>query len=865
MGQILVGGATTLFPNLRLAFFVGDVLIKRDCRRLQELATNVNIIKTRNPSFLDGMSEFIPAGKGMYDVQLLVVNQEDRSKLCSVGEVGEIYVRAGGLAEGYLGEELTELTRTKFVTNWFVDPQKWITEDKKLVERQEERQPWREYYYGPRDRLYRSGDLGRYLPSGDVECTGRADNQVKIRGFRIELGEIDAWCSKHNLVQENVTLLRRNKDEEPTLVTYLVPNIKRWQEWLEEQQLAENSVEDETVLGLLKRFRALRENVRGFLQTKLPGYAVPTFFVPLRRMPLNPNGKIDKPALPFPDAAELSEAAMRRSSSSTNDASLSKTEKEVAEIWGAVIPNTIVKTMRPEDSFFDLGGHSILAQYMIAAVKKKWQTVDVDITTITRHPMLGAFASEIDRSLDPIGLRLDAGEQVYDTQLDQLYTTDASNMKQKLMNSYLTSVPNTKPPLTVFLTGATGFLGVYILRDLLQRKSIKVIAHVRAKTTQTAFERVQQACQAYSIWSPDLASHLECVPGDLTGPKLGMEPETWEKIANETDVVIHNGAQVHWVLPYASLKPPNVLSTLSTLSLCSTPKPKTFTFVSSTSILDTDHYVQMSNRGQAIPESDDLEGSRKGLGTGYGQSKWVSEQLIREAGRRGLNGMIVRPGYVSGESQSGVTNTDDFLVRYLKTCTQLRAAPNIQNTVNMVPVDHVARAVVACALYPSNGNGAGIAVSQVTAHPRITFTDFGAALGKYGYDVALVGYEEWKQKVLEYVEGKEDGQEELALMPLLHFVAGDLPSNTIAPDLDDSNTRAALAKDAAGSTKPAVEGVTVELVGTYLAYLIAIGFMPPPPLSSNHATLQLPKVELSEEQRELVGRIGGRSSGGGVR
>lgn len=289
------------------------------------------------------MSEFIPAGKGMYDVQLLVVNREDRSKLCIVGEVGEIYVRAGGLAEGYLGEELAELTRTKFITNWFVDPQRWIIEDEKLVQRQEKRQTWREYYYGPRDRLYRSGDLGRYLPSGDVECTGRADNQVKIRGFRIELGEIDAWCSKHNLVQENVTLLRRNKDEEPTLVTYLVPNIKKWQEWLEEQQLADHSVDDETILGLLKRFRALRENVRGFLQTKLPGYAVPTFFVPLRRMPLNPNGKIDKPALPFPDATELNEAAMRRSSSSTKDASLSKTEKEVAAIWGAVIPNSIIK------------------------------------------------------------------------------------------------------------------------------------------------------------------------------------------------------------------------------------------------------------------------------------------------------------------------------------------------------------------------------------------------------------------------------------------------------------------------------------------------------------------------------------------
>lgn len=102
-----------------------------------------------------------------------------------------------------------------------------------------------------------------------------------------------------------------------------------------------------------------------------------------------------------------------------------------------------------------------------------------------------------------------------------------------------------------------------------------------------------------------------------------------------------------------ALKRANVLSTLAAMSLCATGKPKTFVFVSSTSVLDTDHYVQMSANGTFVPESDDLEGSRKGLGTGYGQSKWVSEYLVREAGKRGLRGMILRPGYVLGESESG--------------------------------------------------------------------------------------------------------------------------------------------------------------------------------------------------------------------
>ena len=104
--------------------------------------------------------------------------------------------------------------------------------------------------------------------------------------------------------------------------------------------------------------------------------------------------------------------------------------------------------------------------------------------------------------------------------------------------------------------------------------------------------------------------------------------------------------------------------------------------------------------GEGVSEQDDLSGSRSGLGTGYGQSKWVSEYLSREAGRRGLSGCIVRAGYVLGDAKTGVTNTDDFLIRMLKGCVQLSTRPNINNTVNMVPVNHVARTVVACAFYP---------------------------------------------------------------------------------------------------------------------------------------------------------------------
>ncbi|KAL8762296.1 MAG: hypothetical protein Q9184_001665 [Pyrenodesmia sp. 2 TL-2023] len=925
MGQILVGGASTFFPSLHHAFFVGDILIKRDCRRLQELAPNVNIVnmfgttetqravsyfeipsRTQNPSFLDRMTEVIPAGRGMYDVQLLVVNRDDKMKLCEVGETGEIYVRAGGLAEGYLGEDLEELTRTKFVKNWFVEPRKWIEEDRKRVAQEKGRQPWRQYFKGPRDRLYRSGDLGRYMPSGDVECTGRADNQVKAC-FRcpmifqlrlVRLGEIDKWVSEHPLSQENITLLRRDKDEEPTLVTYIVPNMKQWKPWLAERNILDDVEEEDSMLGFLKRFRALRHDLRDYLKTKLPSYAVPTVILPLRRMPLNPNGKIDKPALPFPTADEISSAAVRHEQDNEG-VNLSTTEKVVAAIWEKVIPRLTASTLRPDDSFFDLGGHSILAQYMLASVKKQWQEANLDIVTIIRHPTLRAFAAEIDRSLDPIGLRLDVKGQANGVSDEASYGADASNLQNELLNTYPTGQPPASQPCTVFLTGATGFLGAYIIKDLLSRPQVKVVAHVRAKTEFAGLDRIRETCQAYGIWSEEWSSCLRCVTGDLQKPQLGLDTKKWQEIADEADIVVHNGAKVHWVLPYDALKPANVLSTLSAMNLCATSKPKTFTFVSSTSVLDTDYYVQMFEAGTLVPESDELKGSRKGLGTGYGQSKWVSEYLIREAGKRGLKGTIVRPGYVTGDSMSGVTNTDDFLTRHLKGCVQLGAAPEIANGINMVPINHVARCVVACALHPSpspphqtSPNNTYITTAQITAPtPRMTFTSFASALKIYGYPVPIIPYPEWKEKLIAYVESlsaqgstshqqpssspsssrekkEERSREEHALLPLYHFVTGDLPASTRAPLLSDCNTAAALAADKLSHTDPlrpnailtnsthteAAESSTVvteEVVGRYIAFLVKIGFLSaPPPLAAasgeGKAVKALPDVQIAE-------------------
>ncbi|WEW60813.1 large subunit of alpha-aminoadipate reductase [Emydomyces testavorans] len=883
MGQILVGGAIAQFPSLHHAFFVGDILIKRDCMSLQALAPNVNIVNmygttetqravsyfeipsfASQGSYLDMMKDVIPAGKGMVDVQLLVVNRFDRTKLCAVGEVGEIYVRAGGLAEGYLGAP--ELNEKKFLPNWFIDPKAW-QDCEKGQQKVESDEPWREFYFGPRDRLYRSGDLGRYTPTGEVECSGRADDQVKIRGFRIELGEIDTHLSRHPLVRENVTLVRRDKFEEPTLVSYIVPQMGKWASWLEEKALKDDDSADGMV-GMLRRFRPLREDAKDYLRGKLPSYAVPTVIIPLKRMPLNPNGKIDKPALPFPDTAELSAAAPRRKSSVMRE--LSETELALAKIWAKLIPNISARMIGPNDSFFDLGGHSILAQQMFFELRRKWRNIDLSMSAIFRSPTLRAFGNEITRLQDIESFTSD--HQLAESTNETSNRIDSTNQYSEDAKKLVDTLPKQFPSptasvlgdeCTVFLTGATGFLGAFILRELLLRKepSVNVISLVRAKSADAALERVRATCKAYGFWCEEWVNRLQCVQGNLGDEKFGFSDDLWKDLMNRVDVVIHNGALVHWVYPYSNLKGPNVLGTIESLKLCADGKPKQYGFVSSTSVLDTNYFVEESERivdtgGSGISESDDLSGSSTGLGTGYGQSKWVGEYLIREASRRGLKGAIIRPGYVTGDSQTGTTNADDFLVRMLKGCVQLSARPNINNTVNMVPVDHVAKVVVASTFFPPHSE---LSVSHVTSHPRLRFNQFLGALQSYGYDVPQIDYVPWASSLEQYVnDGDRNANDQHALMPLYHFVTADLPSNTKAPELDDVNAAAALRADAKWSGKNVSNGssVTEELIGLYLAYLVEIGFLPSPKTAGSKL---LPKSSISEAQRAALGAVGGRA------
>lgn len=878
MGQLLSAQASTAIPSLHHAFFVGDILTKRDCLRLQSLAENVYIvnmygttetqrsvsyfeIKSRksDPVYLKNLKDVMPAGTGMQNVQLLVVNRYDTSQTCGVGEVGEIYVRAAGLAEGYRG--LPDLNAAKFVTNWYVDPKKWVEQDQKNNKSED----WREHWLGPRDRLYRTGDLGRYLPDGNVECCGRADDQVKIRGFRIELGEIDTHLSQHPLIRENVTLVKRDKNEEPTLISYIVPK-----ETLDLGNYKVDVPEDssDAVVNGLVAYGKLVKDIRAHLKKRLASYAVPTMIVPLAKLPLNPNGKVDKPKLPFPDSVQLalvSKLTMDSKGQNVEEESFNELETIIRDLWLEVLPNRPAAIAK-DDSFFDLGGHSILGTRMIFELRKKL-CVDVPLGVIFKNPTIESFAGEVKKFIasDEFELANDA-EKDDETNKVQVvdYAADAEELiKESVLPKYESRKPLDKSEtINVFLTGATGYLGSFIVRDLLSARpnsSVKVYAHVRASSKEAGFDRLRNAGLTYGIWKDSWKDNIEVVLGDLSKPQFGVDNETWNNLTETIDVIIHNGAFVHWVYPYSQLRDANVLSTVNVMNMCGSGKAKQFAFVSSTSAIDTDHFVRLSDdlisKGLAgIPESDDLSGSAKGLGTGYGQSKWASERIIRTAGERGLKGSIVRSGYVLGFSETGATNSDDFLIRMLKGCAELGSYPDISNNVNMVPVDHVARLVVASALHPPQDDH--LAVVHVTGHPRLQFNTYLGTLAQYGYDVSIDDYPTWRSALERFVV--EDSKDS-ALFPLLHFVLDNLPQNTKAPELDDSNAAKALKSDEkwSGVDVSGGKGIDVKQMGVYISYLVRVGFLPKPTKKG----LPLPDVDISDETVSLINSgAGSRSS-----
>ncbi|MHC5819627.1 MAG: non-ribosomal peptide synthetase, partial [Nostoc sp.] len=268
-------------------------------------------------------SNIPPIGRPINNTQVYLLDQDVQP--VPIGVLGELHIGGDGLARGYLNRP--ELTAEKFIPNPFTD--------------------------NSAARLYKTGDLARYLPNGEIEYIGRIDHQVKVRGFRIELGEIEAHLSQHLAILNTVVVVHSEADSQ-IIVAYVVPQ--------KEQTL--------TVTEL-----------RDFLESKLPNYMIPAAFIMLEALPLTPNGKVDRKALPAPDDSRPELEAVYQ-------APQTEVEKAIAKIWQEVLH---VEDVGIDDNFFGLGGHSLLLVQVHSKLQNIFQR-DFPLVEMFQYPTISRLA-----------------------------------------------------------------------------------------------------------------------------------------------------------------------------------------------------------------------------------------------------------------------------------------------------------------------------------------------------------------------------------------------------------------------------------------------------------------------------------------
>lgn len=617
--------------------------------------------------------------------------------------------------------------------------------------------PWSD---DPMARLCKTGDLARYLPDGTIEYLGRSDNQIKIRGYRIELEEIEAVLGEHPLIAENAVIVQTSDGGEARLIAYLV--------------LHRDQVID-------------KEAIQVFLSERLPEPMIPSAFISLPTLPVTINGGIDRQAL-----ANLM-ISRELLSDDAFVAPRNDDEFRLAEIWKGLLGLEKVSVL---DNFFNLGGHSLLAVQLTSKISQAFK-VDLPLPYLFQSPTIAGIARAIRQAPQTRGQSLALKTDLENDQRDQQHLA-------AILKDFPSVSLNAGDMLmgieSILITGMTGFLGSFLLNELLRQTHAQIYCLVRPDNNSDPFLKIKKVLESYSLWQEEYAQRIIPVTGDLARPLLGLEGSLFDELASNVEIIYHSGAWVNHLYPYSVLKATNVSGTLEVIRLAAAIRVKPL------------HYISTLHGLTELDHEQDLE--KKQFFNGYVRSKWKAENMVRRAGDQGLPVSIYRPSRVTGHQQTGVSNVNDFLNLLIKGCIQLGQAPQWGPLREyLTPVDYVSRAIVH--LSRQRGNY-GKVFDLLHTHPPVSWDELlFEQLPSLGYDLEQVSYPGWRKAL--------SSQPTNALYPLLslfpdreYFLEAEGRGGTsweVSPSKDFQNTLTGLADS--GIVCPPFNN---DLLNTYLSY-----------------------------------------------
>jgi thioester reductase-like protein len=572
---------------------------------------------------------------------------------------------------------------------------------------------------GPGARMYRTGDLVCWGADGQLHYVGRADEQVKIRGYRIELGEVQATLSELDAVEQAVVIAREDRPGDKRLVGYVTGT-------------------------------ADPAMVRAALAERLPPYMIPAAVVVVPALPLTPNGKLDTRALPAPEYQD---------GGADYRAPVSAVEEILAGIYAQVLG---VERVGVDDSFFDLRGNSLSAMQVIAAINTALGT-HLPVRTLFDAPTVSSLSQQLGTHASS-----DSFASVHGPDATEVHAGDLT-LDRFIDAPTLTAAPTLPGPSaevrTVLLTGATGFLGRYLALEWLQRMELvdgMLICLVRADSDEDARQRLDKT---FDSGDPGLlrhfqelaADHLQVIAGDKGEANLGLDQQTWQRLADTVDLIVDPAALVNGVLPYSELFGPNVVGTAELIRIALTTKLKPYTYVSTANVGDQIEASAFTEDAdiRVISPTRTNDGS---YANGYGNSKWAGEVLLREAHDLcGLPVAVFRCDMILADTTyAGQLNVSDLFTRMALSLVATGVAPgsfyqldadgNRQRAhFDGLPVDFIAEAIATL--------GARAVDGFETYHVMNPHDD-GIGLDEYvdwlieaGYPIQRIGdFEEWLQR-----------------------------------------------------------------------------------------------------------------------
>lgn len=667
-------------------------------------------------------------GRPIADTRLYLL--DEHMSLVPLGAKGELHIAGPAVARGYLRRD--ELNAERFVPDLFVP----------------ESPP-----------MYRSGDLARWLPNGELEYIGRADSQVKIRGHRVELGEIEAALELHPRIRIVVARVVEEMSGNQRLAAYFVPTTG-----------GIDTVE-----------------LRSFLRERLPEYMVPSALVPLDEIPLTVNNKLDTRRLPPLDG--------QREVGTEHITPRTETERRLAELLGTILGKEHIGV---NDNLIDLGLHSLVATKVVTRIREALQ-VQVPLRVLFESPTVAALAQAIEGG----GAQGSALNRPGGIDLASEIRLDEAIAPRRPRRP-----PGSSP--TVLVTGATGFLGSFVVERLLQVTRAKVHCLVRARSLEEGRERLSRQLTSLGCPRDQVLDRVVAVVGNLSEPFLGIETARFLALAEEVDDIYHCGASVNLLYPYRRLRGSNVEGTKEVLRLALEGRTKRLLYVSSAGVFPPAPATDAPTT--PIREVDLDEKPPPNVASGYAQSKWVSERIVTIARDRGLPVVIYRPGRVTGDSRTGYWKSRDATREMIRACLQLGLVPEFEGTIDMVPVDYVSSAIVALAGHDDSCGK----VFHLTNPRPVGFRDLTDEMERAGYPVRPVSVSDWYTELVRHSGSRQEEDWTLALSVFGEWVHNH-QAGARERTFDCSKTLAMIGSDV---HCPPIDKY---LIGTYIQNLLARG------------------------------------------